>query len=155
MTKNPTSFGFGSKDIAKMTENYNFVVIDPLSHFYFGDENNNNEVAQFMSDFNNSCIASNNITILVHHHSKQGETRGAGAFTDNSRLVYHLNKEANGDVKCVRFKENANIPGDKEIIIDPWNISQPLKLNPVINTGLSLGTSSSPLSKARARTRAS
>ena len=140
MTENPSKFNFKNTDIAEITQEYDFVVIDPLSHFYFGDENNNNEVAKFMSDFNNSCIEANNITILVHHHSKQGETRGAGAFADNSRLVYHLHKEPNGDTKCVRFKENANIQGNKEIIITPWDIKHPVPLNLIINTGLNLGT---------------
>ncbi len=140
MTENPNKFEFKNTDITEITEEYDFVVIDPLSHFYFGDENNNNEVAQFMSDFNNSCIKANNVTILVHHHSKQGETRGAGAFTDNSRLVYHLYKEPNEETKCVRFKANADIPGDKEIIIQPWNIKHPVLLEPIINTGLRLGT---------------
>ena len=123
--------------------------------FYFGDENNNNEVAQFMSDFNNSCIKANNITILVHHHSKQGETRGAASFTDNSRLVYHLFKEENDATKCVRFKANANIPGDKEIIITPWSLKHPVQLQPIINTGLNLKTTNGTVSVTRARSRAS
>ena len=35
MTENPNKFGFKNTDISEITEEYNFVVIDPLSHLLF------------------------------------------------------------------------------------------------------------------------
>jgi len=136
MTKNPTALDFKDDEISKVTEGYNFVVIDPISHFYFGDENNNSEVAKFLSNYNNSCILANNITIIVHHLSKLGEVRGASAWRENSRLGYKLTKEnGSSKIKCERNKDNYGVPGKEEFYIDPWG-NNDININ-TITTGIS------------------
>ena len=92
-----------------------FVVIDPLAYFYTGDENSNNDASTFMQMMNDKCVAQDNIVIVVHHHSKDGSTRGASSFKDNSRLVYELipceDKEAPNGAVSIRLpiKDNFNV----------------------------------------------
>ena len=73
---------------------FDIIILDPLVYFYEDNENDNGEASAFMSLLNKQCVKSDNIMIVVHHHSKSGQTRGASAFTDNARLVYQLTVSA-------------------------------------------------------------
>ncbi len=102
------------KDWQDRIGKFDIVVIDPLVYFFDEEENNNSEAKVFMRKLNKTCIDANNIIIIVHHHNKAGSTRGASAFTDNSRLVYELTlrKDDDAPAKAVDVKvkkDNFNV----------------------------------------------
>lgn len=68
------------------------LVLDPLLAFYGGNENDNSQARTFMQPFIQWCKETDITIILVHHASKGdgSSTRGASAFIDAVRCVYHL-----------------------------------------------------------------
>ena len=97
------------KKLSKFSE-YTLIVIDPLIYFFDGDdENNNNQAGQFMYKLNEKCKEDDNIILMLHHHSKSGTTRGASAFSDNSRLVYSLDRNEDGSIGVDVKKDNFNV----------------------------------------------
>jgi hypothetical protein len=68
------------------------VILDPLSRFYSGNENDNATAARFV----NACEALRDTrdrpTVILAHHVAKGSTsaRGASALTDNPRFTLQL-----------------------------------------------------------------
>lgn len=69
-----------------------FAVFDPLLAFYGGNENDNSEARVFIQTFAEWAKASEITTLIIHHSSKDGGSRGATAFHDGVRCRYELNR---------------------------------------------------------------
>ncbi len=79
-------------------EDFDFIVLDPLSHFFGGDENNNSQARLFMKEINKWAQQENKTILLIHHLAKSSkdhpekQARGAGDFLNSSRVVYLVEK---------------------------------------------------------------
>ncbi len=114
--------------IENVSDEIGLIVLDPLLAFYNKDENNNVEAKGFMDQLSRTC-RKHQVTLLILHHSAKNtvNSRGAGAFTDACRVVYHAAEEANGGInvrsmhpKFTLFKDNIGIKyltGELEFII--------------------------------------
>jgi replicative DNA helicase len=71
--------------------NIKFIIIDPLLAFYGGDENDNSQARVFMQPFIEWTKKYDMTVLFIHHSSKAGGTRGAGAFKDAVRTLYEMN----------------------------------------------------------------
>ena len=71
--------------------NIRFIIIDPLLAFYGGDENDNSQARVFMQPFIEWTKQFDITVLFIHHASKNGGTRGAGAFRDAVRTLYEMN----------------------------------------------------------------
>jgi replicative DNA helicase len=71
--------------------NIKFIIIDPLLAFYGGDENDNSQARVFMQPFIEWTKQEDITVLFIHHASKSGGTRGAGAFRDAVRTLYEMN----------------------------------------------------------------
>ena len=71
--------------------NIKFIIIDPLLAFYGGDENDNSQARVFMQPFIEWTKQFDITVLFIHHSSKAGGTRGAGAFRDAVRTLYEMN----------------------------------------------------------------
>jgi replicative DNA helicase len=71
--------------------NIKLVIIDPLLAFYGGDENDNSQARIFMQPFIEWTKKFDITVLFIHHASKNGGTRGAGAFRDAVRTLYEMN----------------------------------------------------------------
>lgn len=90
----PTKFFFLFKKVMKP---YDIICIDPLIAIA-GDDENSNSQAKFLMALLNEWIEKENKTMLViHHHSKAGESRGASALIDAVRIHYIVTKKENND----------------------------------------------------------
>ncbi len=65
-------------------------VFDPLLAFYGGNENDNSEARVFIQAFAEWAKVSQITTLIIHHASKDGSSRGATAFHDGVRARYEL-----------------------------------------------------------------
>lgn len=81
------------KKLKKNLAGYDVIILDPLSSFYGGEENDNSQAVQFMLPFKKWALEED-ITIIFLHHSAKGENnvRGASALRDGTRVVYGLSK---------------------------------------------------------------
>jgi len=76
---------------------YDFIILDPLTSFYGGEENNNSQAVAFMRPFKKWAIEEDICILFLHHATKPGSdgqssTRGASAFVDATRCVYMMGK---------------------------------------------------------------
>lgn len=70
--------------------NVKFAVFDPLLAFYGGNENDNSEARVFIQSFASWAKEAEITTLIIHHASKEGGSRGATAFHDGVRARYEL-----------------------------------------------------------------
>ena len=101
-----------SKKFLKMMSffnEYDFIALDPFSSFFNGDENSNTEVNLFIKEIAKYASINNKIFFILHHHSKNGQLRGAVAFRDGVRLHYSVIKKVNNKVLVEIEKDNVNI----------------------------------------------
>lgn len=77
-----------------------FAVFDPLLAFYGGNENDNSEARVFIQTFASWAKNAEITTLIIHHASKEGGSRGATAFHDGVRARYELDvpRDKNGNV---------------------------------------------------------
>lgn len=109
------------------------IVLDPLLAFYTDEENDNTKAKKFMNKLVKACRKSDMTLLILHHSAKgAGNSRGAGAFTDACRVVYHrsINEDivaedrANGTATFELFKDNIGIQylsGDNSFSIQVSN----------------------------------
>lgn len=71
-------------------QNVKLAVFDPLLAFYGGNENDNSEARVFIQTFATWANKAEITTIIIHHASKDGGSRGATAFHDGVRARYEL-----------------------------------------------------------------
>ena len=98
---------------------YDFIVLDPFTSFFNGDENSNNEVNLFIKKITKYAAIQNKIFFILHHHTKNGQLRGATAFRDGVRLHYSAIKRQGNSILIEIEKDNINmrkIFGDKKEI---------------------------------------
>lgn len=112
ITSDPVKFTKGSNGRARLSEEfhkvrkellkYDVVVIDPLTSFNGGDENNNDDAREFMDALNAWARRENKVILMIHHVSKDTNNgvkgRGASGFTDAARYVIELSYDKN--MKC-------------------------------------------------------
>ena len=70
--------------------NVKLAIFDPLLAFYGGNENDNSEARVFIQSFATWANKAEITTIIIHHASKDGGSRGATAFHDGVRARYEL-----------------------------------------------------------------
>ena len=70
--------------------NVKLAVFDPLLAFYGGNENDNSEARVFIQSFATWANKAEITTLIIHHASKDGGSRGATAFHDGVRARYEL-----------------------------------------------------------------
>lgn len=81
------------KKLKKSLAGYDLVILDPLSSFYGGEENDNSHAVQFMLPFKKWAMEEDNVIIFLHHSAKsENNVRGASALRDGTRVVYGLSK---------------------------------------------------------------
>ena len=90
------------EEIAKIGESLilagvKFAIFDPLLAFYGGNENDNSEARVFIQAFAEWAKKAEITTLIIHHSSKGGGSRGASAFHDGVRARYELDVPKNGD----------------------------------------------------------
>lgn len=99
-------------------ENQDLIVIDPLLAFYKDNENDNVQAKKFMQELAKTCMLTKTTALVLHHSAKAtNNSRGAGAFTDACRVVYHKDETDNakkiddvdGTVTFKVFKDNIGI----------------------------------------------
>jgi len=107
-----SDFFFQFKNACK---NYDVILLDPLITFIQDDENSNSE-ARFLMNLLNEWIEKEDKTlILIHHHSKNNESRGASAFIDAVRLHYKIEKdEEREDTRVAKLDKCNHYTGQKE-----------------------------------------
>lgn len=88
---------------------YDFIVLDPFSSFFNGDENSNTEVNLFVKKTSQYSASYNKIFFILHHHGKSGKIRGAAAFRDGVRLHYSVLKKEKDSVIVEIEKDNINM----------------------------------------------
>jgi replicative DNA helicase len=104
---NPDFYIFRNK-----CKDFQVIILDPLIHFYGGEENSNTEARFFMNLLTDWAKKEGKLVILVHHHAKikenKQDARGASAFTDAVRLHYSIsvNDDDNRFVKVQIEKDN-------------------------------------------------
>lgn len=112
---------FKFKEVAKK---YDIVFMDPLVSFFSGDENSNADAKKFMVHFINFCKREKVTLIFLHHTDKGGyKSRGAGAFSDATRLTYKVDKNRNDKNEIIEDnklyftvqKENDNLKAIKDL----------------------------------------
>ena len=115
---------FPLEGLKREFQNYDLVIIDPLSHLIDGEENDSASVKPVMKYFQNICNDENKTIILVHHEAKgsdgkgSGQARGSSSFFDNVRLSYSLRCE--DDIYNVTTSKNNYGENRPVLIIDPW-----------------------------------
>ena len=87
---------------------YDVIILDPLIAFIAEDENSNTEARFLFNLLNQWCEKENKTIILIHHHNKNNETRGASAFVDAVRLHYVTSKKENNDTSRFLKLEKTN-----------------------------------------------
>jgi len=87
---------------------YDVILLDPLIAFIADDENSNTEARFLFNLLNEWCVKKNKTIVVIHHHNKNDETRGASAFVDASRLHYSTKKKENNDTSRFLFVEKTN-----------------------------------------------
>ena len=102
----------------KTKEEVGLIILDPLLAFYEDDENDNTRAKKFMNKLAKSG-RKNNTTLLILHHSAKGvnNSRGASAFTDACRVVYHRSTsdttlakdKADGTATFELYKDNIGV----------------------------------------------
>ncbi len=85
------------RKLKKSLEGFDLIILDPLTSFYGGEENDNSQAVQFMLPFKKWALDENICIIFLHHSRKGGEdgksrARGASAFVDATRCVYEMDK---------------------------------------------------------------
>lgn len=81
------------KKLKKNLTAYDLIILDPLSSFYGGDENDNSQAVQFMLPFKKWAMEEDNVIVFLHHSAKSSNNvRGASALRDGTRVVYGLSK---------------------------------------------------------------
>ena len=90
-----------SKRMAEVKQHlisYDVIVIDPLTSFNGGDENNNDDAREFMDALNFWARKERKLILLIHHASKDtsmgAKGRGASALSDASRFVMELSYDS-------------------------------------------------------------
>lgn len=128
-------------------KDYDYVVVDPMSHLLQGDENDSAVVKPIMIYFSNICKDENKIIILVHHEAKgatgkgSGQGRGSSAFFDNVRLSYSLSYEDGlYNVKTVKNNYGEN---REEFTLDPWNLETKQAIGAELSNALSNNSNAS------------
>lgn len=81
-------------------QNVKLAVFDPLLAFYGGNENDNSEARVFIQSFATWANRAEITTVIIHHASKDGGSRGATAFHDGVRARYELDvpKDKDGNI---------------------------------------------------------
>ena len=80
--------------------NVKLAIFDPLLAFYGGNENDNSEARVFIQSFATWANRAEITTVIIHHASKDGGSRGATAFHDGVRARYELDvpKDKDGNI---------------------------------------------------------
>lgn len=87
-------------ETAKQAPNLKLIVIDPMSRFYGGDENNSADATRFIEACEVLAKETGATVLIVHHVNKasigtseasQAAVRGSSAFTDGVRWQMNLN----------------------------------------------------------------
>jgi len=87
---------------------YEIIIIDPLIAFILEDENNNVEARFLLNILNEWCEKEGKTLVLIHHHNKGNEVRGATAFIDAVRLHYTVKKKENNNTSRFLKLEKSN-----------------------------------------------
>lgn len=74
----------------KAMRDYEIILIDPLIAFFGLEENSNSEIRYYMNLLNKWCDDEDKTILMIHHHSKGGESRGASALIDAVRMHYEV-----------------------------------------------------------------
>ena len=85
------------RKLKKSLSGFDLIILDPLTSFYGGEENDNSQAVQFMLPFKKWALEENICILFLHHARKGGEdgksrARGASAFVDATRCVYEMDK---------------------------------------------------------------
>jgi len=81
--------------IKQQLKGYGLIVLDPLSSFMGGDENDNSEASTFMKPFKKWVADEDKSIIFLHHHTKgdgksAGVFRGATTIRTSVRIAYEM-----------------------------------------------------------------
>ena len=99
-------------------KDYDIIILDPLIAFIYEDENSNTEARFLFSLLNEWCERENKTLVLIHHHNKNDETRGASAFVDAVRLHYVVEKKKNNDTsRFLKLEKTNHYAGKSEFEI--------------------------------------
>lgn len=94
------------RELKKIFEPYDLIVLDPLIAFFGGDENNNGHARYFMQLFTEYAGKTGKTIIFIHHSTKgTAGSRGAGAIVDAARLHYEVDR-VRGDDKEIDPKKS-------------------------------------------------
>ena len=83
-------------------QNVKLAVFDPLLAFYGGNENDNSEARVFIQSFATWANKAEITTVIIHHASKDGGSRGATAFHDGVRARYELDVPKDKDGNTIK-----------------------------------------------------
>lgn len=83
-------------------QNVKLAVFDPLLAFYGGNENDNSEARVFIQSFATWANKAEITTVIIHHASKDGGSRGATAFHDGVRARYELDVPRDKDGNTIK-----------------------------------------------------
>ena len=97
---------------------YDVIILDPLIAFLREDENNNIEARFLFNLINEWCISQHKTIIILHHHNKNNEIRGATSFVDSVRLHYSIHiKKDNENSRFLKLEKKNHYRGKDEFEI--------------------------------------
>jgi len=79
----PSAFFY---EFTQIVKEYDVILLDPLDSFVSYDENSNTEARYLINLFNEWLVKEKKTLLLIHHHNKSGEARGASAFVNAVRV---------------------------------------------------------------------
>ncbi len=106
-------------------QNVKLAVFDPLLAFYGGNENDNSEARVFIQSFATWANKAEITTVIIHHASKDGGSRGATAFHDGVRARYELDVPKDKDGNTIKDLMSKGFRVAK-LIKDNWGIRKHL-----------------------------
>lgn len=117
------------RDLRKVFDPYDLIILDPLIAFFGGDENNNGHARFFMQLFTEYAGKTGKTIIFIHHSTKgTAGSRGAGAIVDAARLHYEVDRVKDKEGKIDASKSHMRLI---RLAKDNYNAGAILKSNEV------------------------
>ncbi len=119
-------------ELTRLAQVHDLLILDPLSLFHTGDENDNMAMTLVMNHFNEVARQYQCTIILLHHIAKSSRGsqdsrdvgRGAVAITNRTRWVWWLREPGEGQQTGTK-KRKPQIPSDVWLQLVPQKINYP------------------------------